>query len=169
MSSLGFSGGPGRSFEGFAGSVLEIGCGPLGFFELTENVDVLASDSLMDLYAAEIPYSTLGRRGSTNYVATPLQAIEQRFRFVVCSNVLDHSADWLEFLELLVNRVGPGGELLLVSDTRGYPMEGHTQVFSPEQAVRALRWLGLNRVLFRKDARAFNDHCDTRLFLRVAR
>jgi 2-polyprenyl-3-methyl-5-hydroxy-6-metoxy-1,4-benzoquinol methylase len=158
-----------HSFEGFTGSVLEVGCGPIGFFELTEGVEVLAIDSLMAAYAREIPYSTLGRRGSSTYAATLLQDITDKFRFVVCSNVLDHTADWMEFLELLANRVEPNGQLLLMSDTRGYPAAGHTQVFTPSQCQRALRWLGLTKSYYFRFESFANAHADHRVFARAAR
>ncbi|WP_410963477.1 methyltransferase domain-containing protein, partial [Salmonella sp. SAL04292] len=56
--------------------------------------------------------------------------IESAFDFVVCSNVLDHTADWIQFLIDCVGRLRTGGELLLVTDSRGVPAIGHTQIFS---------------------------------------
>ncbi|HGJ8019535.1 TPA: hypothetical protein ACJX2O_005299, partial [Pseudomonas aeruginosa] len=38
-------------YEGFEGKVLEVGSGPIGFFEKVEGVTVTAQDSLMGLYA----------------------------------------------------------------------------------------------------------------------
>lgn len=169
LRSLGFTTASDYAFEGFGGSVLEVGCGPIGFFELIENVTATAIDSLMRLYAQEIPYSLLGTRGNATYIDNKLEDVAETFRFVVCSNVLDHTADWMEFLEQLTRRVGPDGELLLVTDTRGNPAEGHTQVFSPDQAVRALRWLGFPNVKSTKVERGLSEHCDARLFLRVSR
>ncbi len=170
LGGLGFKKTSDLAFGGFKGTVLEVGCGPLGFFELTENVDVTAIDSLMGLYAKEIPYSTLGRRGNTTYVDRNLQDITDRYRFVVCSNVLDHTADWLEFLELLVDHVDEDGEFLLFTDTRGVPMTGHTQVYTPDQVVRCLRWLGFDNVKHEhRDSPGAEHHCDQRFFLRVSR
>ncbi len=169
LRNLGFTQTGPRTWEGFTGSVLEVGCGPIGFFELVEGVQVTANDSLMAAYAAEIPYATMGRRGSANYVGTQVQDFTQRFRFVLCSNVLDHTADWMEFLELLTNRVEPGGQLLLITDTRGRPMPGHTQVFSPAQLQRALRWLGMKTVhCWRVDEKKKDDHKDYQVFARVS-
>ncbi len=145
LTNLGFTRNDEHSFVGFSGDVLEVGCGPLGFFELMRGVTVTAIDSLMCLYAAEIPYSTLGARGSATYVDKGLAEITDRYRYVVCSNVLVHTPDWMEFLELLVSRVRPGGELLLVTDTRPRPVMTDTQVFSPAQIRRALQWLGIKR------------------------
>lgn len=169
LTSLGFQKQGERGFAGFAGSVLEVGCGPIGFFELVEGVRVTANDSLMRAYASEIPYSTLGTRGSSTYVESGVEAITEKFRFVVCSNVLDHTADWLEFLELLASRVDAGGELLLMTDTRDRPASGHTQVFSPAQLRRALRWLGLGTLKHDRVERVTDGHCDSRIFIRAAR
>ena len=170
LTRLGFQERSEYHFDGFTGTVLEVGCGPLGFFELTEDVEVTAIDSLTGLYAQEISYSTLGRRGNATYVDRNLQDIDEKFRFVVCSNVLDHTADWLEFLELLVNRIELGGELLLFTDTRGIPITGHTQVFTPDQVMRALRWQGLANVKHtRRESPTSEHHCDERFFFRVAR
>lgn len=168
LKNLGFTSSGPRTWEGFAGSVLEVGCGPIGFFELVEGVDVTANDSLMAAYAAEIPYATLGRRGSANYVTTQMQQFTQKFCFVLCSNVLDHTADWMEFLELLSSCVEPGGQLLLITDTRGRPMEGHTQVFSPAQLQRALRWLGMKTVHSWRVDEKLDKHRDYQVFARVS-
>lgn len=156
-------------FEGFAGNVLEVGCGPIGFFELTQGVKATAIDSLMGAYAREISYSTLGERGNATYLDKGLQEIQSTFDFVVCSNVLDHTADWMEFLEELVKRVGPEGQLILMTDTRGKPMLGHTQVFSPDQLRRSLRWLGLAAEHHFRVEPSKNDHCDFKVFSRSGR
>lgn len=47
-------------YEGFEGKVLEVGSGPIGFFEKVEGVTVTAQDSLMGLYAENLPFSILG-------------------------------------------------------------------------------------------------------------
>ena len=168
LKNLGFNRASPQKWDGFAGTVLEVGCGPLGFFELTEGVDVTANDSLMAAYAREIPFSTLGRRGSANYITQGVQDITETYDFVVCSNVLDHTADWMEFLELLVNRVKPaGGQLLLVTDTRGNPIPGHTQVFSPGQLMRALKWMNLDILYHRTDDKSQAGHCDHQVFVRA--
>jgi 2-polyprenyl-3-methyl-5-hydroxy-6-metoxy-1,4-benzoquinol methylase len=167
LSSVGFARKGEFAFEGFSGDVLEVGCGPIGFFELTQGVMVTAIDSLMGPYAAEIPFSTLGARGSTTYVAKGLGEITDQYRFVVCSNVLDHTADWMEFLELLVDRMRPDGELLLTTDTRSRPLIGHSQFFTPEQLRRAMKWLGLRTFeCFRVEEQKSN-HCDARVFARA--
>ena len=76
------------------------------------------------------------------------EAITETYDFVVCSNVLDHTGDWLEFAELLASRVGPAGQLLLMTDTRDAPVMGHTQIFSPSQLVRVFKLLGLKNIYF---------------------
>jgi 2-polyprenyl-3-methyl-5-hydroxy-6-metoxy-1,4-benzoquinol methylase len=168
LSNLGFAKKDEFTFQGFEGTVLEVGCGPLGFFELTRGVAVTAIDSLMKAYASEISYATLGARGAATYLDKNLEEITDTYRFVVCSNVLDHTADWMEFLEELVKRVSPDGELLLVTDTRSKPMVGHTQVFTPDHLKRALSWLGMKRVVqYRVDDQKNNNHCDWRVFARV--
>jgi 2-polyprenyl-3-methyl-5-hydroxy-6-metoxy-1,4-benzoquinol methylase len=167
LTNLGFTKKDELSFVGFSGDVLEVGCGPLGFFELMRGVTVTAIDSLMRLYASEIPYSTLGPRGATTYVDKALSEITDRYRFVVCSNVLVHTPDWMEFLELLVSRVRPGGELLLVTDTRPRPVMADTQVFTHAQIRRALQWLGIKREIEFRVEEISNPVADFRVMARV--
>lgn len=167
LTNLGFAKKDDFTFDGFVGDVLEVGCGPLGFFELTRGVCVTAIDSLMGAYAAEIRYATLGPRGSTTYTDKRLDEITDQYRFVVCSNVLDLTSDWMEFLELLVRRVRPDGELLLVTDTRSRPTVGHTQVFTPDQLRRALGWLGMKRAAVFQVTKPASTQCDARVLARI--
>jgi len=148
------------AFHDFSGTVLEVGSGPIGFFELAEDVTVTSQDSLMAQYAEQLPFSTLGTRGSTTYVAQTLNAIDTKFDFVVCSNVLDHTSDWIEFLELCADRVKVRGQLLLYTDSRGVPLPGHTQIFSPQQLRRVLRLMGFGEFLVDKTCAESTGHSD---------
>lgn len=161
LNEMGFTAVPGsNTFSDFQGSVLEVGCGPLGFFELVEGVEVVAQDSLMSAYADHLPFSTLGKRGSVTYSDEPVDQIAGLFDFVVCSNVLDHTADWIQFLKEICHRVKPdGGELLLFTDSRGVPCEGHTQIFSPSQLISVLELLGANHFPVHT-VETRTDHCD---------
>jgi 2-polyprenyl-3-methyl-5-hydroxy-6-metoxy-1,4-benzoquinol methylase len=162
---MGFEQAVDGTFPDFKGDVLEVGCGPIGFFELFSSIKVDAIDSLMSGYAQNIDYAVLGTRGSVTYSAQSLFDVSDTYDHVVCSNVLDHTADWIEFLEGLVRRVKPGGNLLLYTDTRGIPATGHTQVFFPDQVVRCLAWLGAKE--FKVNARSpGDDHCDARCIVR---
>ena len=151
-------------YEGFEGRVLEVGCGPIGFFELVVGVSVTAQDSLMRLYAENLPFSMIGERGAVTYTQ---EGVADVFDFVVCSNVLDHTADWIQFLIYCVKKVKKGGELLLVTDSRGIPAIGHTQIFSHNQLVRVLELLGAKE--FKVDAVEREDgvHCDYRHYFRA--
>ena len=147
LESMGFERAGDGSFPGFRGRALEVGCGPIGFFELFEGVQVDAVDSLMAAYAAEIPYATWGTRGAATYSSMSLFDVEEPYDFVICSNVLDHTADWMEFLEGLHHAAKPdGGEVLIFTDVRGVPAVGHTQVFTPDQVRRGLTWLGVKAI-----------------------
>lgn len=154
-------------YEGFEGKVLEVGSGPIGFFEKVEGVTVTAQDSLMGLYAENLPFSTLGERGSSCYIRDGVADIESAFDFVVCSNVLDHTADWIQFLVDCVGRLRTGGELLLVTDSRGVPAIGHTQIFSHDQLVRVLELLGAKQFKVKAVEREDGVHCDYRHYFRV--
>lgn len=167
LSNLGFRQRDELSFHGFEGDVLEVGCGPIGFFELMRGVEVTAIDSLMGAYAAEIRYSTLGKRGSATYAAKRLDEVAETYKFVVCSNVLDYSDDWMEFLEMLVRRLRPDGELLLSTDTRTRPSIGHSQVFTAAQLRRALDWLGLRAIQTFRVEGPSNDLCEHRVLARI--
>jgi 2-polyprenyl-3-methyl-5-hydroxy-6-metoxy-1,4-benzoquinol methylase len=156
------------TFKDFAGRVLEVGSGPIGFFELMDSVDVTAIDPLMRAYAEHLPFSLLGKRGSTLYSASAIDELPRHYNnFVVCSNVLDHTADWIETLELCTMRLQPGGELLLYTDSRGAPALGHTQVFTPGQLRRVLRILGATEFIIDKTDKNAVDHADFTNILRV--
>ncbi|MNF48645.1 Ubiquinone biosynthesis O-methyltransferase [compost metagenome] len=168
LGKMGFlKGGSDYRYEGFDGTVLEVGCGPIGFFEMVGDVSVTAQDSLMRLYAENLPFSMIGKRGSVTYIKEDLADVGELFDFVVCSNVLDHTADWIQFLMFCSKRVKKDGELLLVTDSRGIPAIGHTQIFSHSQLVRVLELLGAKE--FRVDAVEREDgvHCDYRHYLRA--
>jgi SAM-dependent methyltransferase len=167
LTNLGFGRRDEASFEGFEGDVLEVSCGPIGFFELMRGVEVTAADPLLGVYAAEIPYAQLGRRGSTTYVSGALGDVPGEFDFVVCRNTMDATDDWMEFLEQMVEMLRPNGELLLLTDTRTRPTVGHPQVFTASQLRRVLGWLGLRRFhCFRADKPA-SDMCEHRVFVRA--
>lgn len=156
-----------RRFAGFEGEVLEVGSGPIGFFELIEGAQVTSQDTLMGAYARHIPFSTLGQRGASMYMDVAVPDFTRTFDYVVCSNVLDHTADWIQFLVDCRKRVRPGGELLLVTDSRGAPQEGHTQVFSPVQLRTVLRILGASSFAIDKTVASTDDHCDFRNYVRA--
>jgi 2-polyprenyl-3-methyl-5-hydroxy-6-metoxy-1,4-benzoquinol methylase len=168
LGQMGFKQTSGYSFDGFEGSVLEVGSGPVGFFELVEGVDVTAQDTLMGAYAELLTFSTLGRRGSSFYTQQPIHLLTDKYKYVVCSNVLDHTADWIEFLRDCCARVQPQGELLIVTDSRGAPMEGHTQVFSPQQLRLLLQILGAKSFAVDRTEGVSDTHRDFRNYLRVA-
>ncbi|MFZ6047192.1 class I SAM-dependent methyltransferase [Pseudomonas sp. CR3202] len=155
-------------YESFEGDILEVGSGPIGFFERVDKVSVTAQDSLMGLYAKNLPFSIIGRRGAVTYIQEDIADIDDVFDFVVCSNVLDHTADWIQFLIDCVKRVREGGELLLVTDSRGIPAVGHTQIFSHNQLVRTLELLGAKQFIVNIVEREDGAHCDYRHYLRVA-
>jgi len=120
LSALGFEPIEGRRFAGFAGRVLEVGCGPIGFFEQVDDIACDAIDTLMVAYAWEVPYARLGQQGATHYLDRPLEACRPDYDFVVCSNVLDRVADWRSFVPLLTRPLRPGGTLLLYTWCRGF-------------------------------------------------
>jgi 2-polyprenyl-3-methyl-5-hydroxy-6-metoxy-1,4-benzoquinol methylase len=132
-------------------------------------VEVTAIDTLMAPYAAEIPYSILGKRGATTYEAGRLEEATGAYRFVVCGNVLDYSDDWMEFLEAAVSRMAPGGELLLSTETRTRPSVGHSQVFTAAQLKRALKWLGLREMRCFRVEPPSNDLSEHLVFVRAGR
>lgn len=168
LGKMGFTyGSSNYRYEGFEGKVLEVGSGPIGFFEKVEGVTVTAQDSLMGLYAENLPFSILGERGSSCYIRDGVPDIESAFDFVVCSNVLDHTADWIQFLIDCVGRLRTGGELLLVTDSRGVPAIGHTQIFSHDQLVRVLELLGAKQFKVKAVEREDGVHCDYRHYFRV--
>lgn len=158
-----------RRFRGFGGRVLEVGCGPIGFFDLVEGIECDAMDSLMAAYAREIPWARLGRSGSVTYMAAGrLEEVAGAYDHVVCSNVLDHTGDWRAFLRQLcqVALRQAGGRLLLYTHTRGAPLPGHTQVFTPGEVLDAVQAEGL-RVVERAIARPCPPHAEHELFIRA--
>lgn len=168
LGNMGFTkAGSDYAYQGFEGRVLEVGCGPMGFFEKLEGVSVVSQDSLMALYASNLDFSSLGQRGAVLYIDTPVADIVERFDFVVCSNVLDHTGDWISFLIDCVSRLEEGGELLLITDSRGVPAPGHTQIFNHDQLVNVLKLLGAQGFKVDSFTREDGEHCDFRHYLRA--
>jgi 2-polyprenyl-3-methyl-5-hydroxy-6-metoxy-1,4-benzoquinol methylase len=97
----------------------------------------------------------------------PRSSADAYFEYVVCSNVLDHTADWIEFLRDCCALLKPGGELLLITDSRGAPMEGHTQVFSPQPLRMVLKILGAQTFLIDRTETVTDGHYDFRLYVRA--
>lgn len=138
LRSMGFERIATNQFQGFEGLVLEVGSGPVGFFENICGVRVTAIDILMKEYAEQLPYAQLGTVNNTTYEDTPLDMIQGKFDFVVCSNVLDHTDDWQAFLRDLLRPLREDGELLLYTHCRYLPSPGHTQVFAPQDLYNQL-------------------------------
>ncbi|HDQ7434237.1 TPA: hypothetical protein QBM20_005216, partial [Pseudomonas aeruginosa] len=57
--------------------------------------------------------------------------------------------------------------LLLVTDSRGVPAIGHTQIFSHDQLVRVLELLGAKQFKVKAVEREGGGHCDYRHYFRV--
>ena len=130
---------------------------------------MVSQDSLMRAYAENLNFSMLGARGSTTYVNDGIKEIKQKFDFVVCSNVLDHTADWIAFLEACVNRLVSGGQLLLFTDSRGVPAPGHTQIFTFSQLKTVIRLLGAKSMPVARSLEmpAEDKHCEFKNFIRA--
>lgn len=132
-----------RHFEDLAGRVLELGAGPIGLFELLEDAEVVAQDPRQAVYADQLPFATLGRRGSAMYVDTAIEAFEDAsFDVVVCGGMLDQCGDWIALLQHARRVLRPGGTLMLFTTSRSAPRGGRDQVFTHEQLRYVLRLLG---------------------------
>lgn len=142
LGALGFGVPRGRSFEGFTGRVLEVGSGPIGFFDLVEGITCDAIDTLMAAYAWELPYAALEARGATVYLDRPIEACEPTYDFVVCSNVLAHSLGWRPFLGACAAALRPGGRLLLYTTCPAALADGG-RPFTPGEVVDAVLQVGL--------------------------
>jgi SAM-dependent methyltransferase len=167
LRSFQFSPETSHRFSGFSGKVLEVGCGPIGFFESIEGVQVLGIDTLMALYAEHLPFSRLGPVG--NYVYSPqrVEDVQEQFDFVVCSNVLDHTSDWRSFLNACLRRVKPGGgQLLLYTHCRNAPSPGHTQVFGPQDLIGHLLKNGVRSISQARVRPDVSAHADFECYVR---
>ena len=155
------------SFKSFEGRVLEIGCGPIGFFEGIENVAVKGIDSLMRDYSAALPFSILGKTGNYEDSAELVEDIEEEYDFAVCSNVLDHTGAWQPFLEACLDTLVPGtGRLLLFTHIRSVPAPGHTQVFSPSEVLNVLAGKGVQVIEHLSVHPDPHGHAESELYLR---
>lgn len=156
-----------RGYRGFRGTVLEVGCGPIGFFEAVPGVSVRGIDTLMHEYSTRIPFAKYGKVTNYDYSEVPLQKITEKFDFVVCSNVLDHTGDWKAFLKDCLGPLKPGtGELLLYTHCRTTPSPGHTQVFDPGEIVRWLIELGVRQIRHLQVRPDMSAHADVECFVR---
>jgi len=124
------------SSDTFVGNVLEVGCGPVGFFEKFSHIDVHGIDSLMAQYASNLFFSSLGQRNNYSYSSTSLKDIRSNeYDWIVCSNVLDHTENYKLFLKEMLRVAGKRGSILLVTDCREKSEPGHAQIFSPGQVI----------------------------------
>ena len=149
----------------FRGEILEVGCGPVGFFETWPGVQVVGCDPLMAQYAATLSCSHLGARANYLYTDTSVQEISRSFDFVVFSNVLDHVENWRFVAYHMVRLCKVGGSLLLFTHCRSEPVEGHLQTFTPGQVRSFLEALGMKVILY--EHRPGGDAIE--LFLRATR
>lgn len=149
----------------FRGEVLEVGCGPVGFFETWPGVQVVACDPLMAKYAELLSCSILGSRANYLYSDSPIQTLSHAFDFVVCSNVLDHVENWRFVSHHMVRLCKPGGSILLFTDCRGRSVKGHRQLFSPDEVSTFFQALGCKIVL----CRSVPVGEETQLFLKAAK
>jgi 2-polyprenyl-3-methyl-5-hydroxy-6-metoxy-1,4-benzoquinol methylase len=169
LKSFGFPETSEHSFEGFQGTVLEVGCGPIGFFEAMKNVTVKAIDPLMRKYSDHLPFSKFGRHGNCEYTNERVEDVKERFDFVVCSNVLDHTADWQDMVRHCISRLNPGGQFLLFTHSRSKPAVGHTQVFSPGELVDEFLRFRATNVKQMKVVPDLTGHGDFECYANVAR
>lgn len=159
LSSFRFRQESANGFPEFRGRVLEVGCGPVGFFESVEDISVLGIDTLMRRYAERLLFSRCGSVGHYEYSDVLLENITECFDFVVCSNVLDHTGDWQAFLRHLVARVRKnGGGLLVFTHSRRTPHPGHTQVFSPAELLDYVLHLGVDGLPLMRVERDHTGH-----------
>lgn len=122
--------------EIFAGTVLEVGCGPIGFFEQFSAVKVLGIDPLMGQFAAHLYYSVLGARNNYLYDETHIKDLrDNEFDWIVCSNVLDHTENYKFMLREMMRVADKRGVILLVTDCRNKGELGHAQAFSAGQIL----------------------------------
>lgn len=139
LEEMGFRETTAGAFDGFHGVVLEVGSGPIGFFEGVQGVTVDAIDPLMKAYSTSLPFAVYGAVNNYQYSDTPVESIEKKYDFVVNSNVLDHTDDWKAHLAYCINAVNrPTGQLLLFTHCHFLPFPGHSQLFMPNDVVAEL-------------------------------
>lgn len=134
----------GRACPGFTGRVLEVGSGPVGFFDLVEGITCDAIDPLMAAYAWELPFAGLGPVGATAYWDRPIAAMRGPYDWVVCSNVLPHAADWRTLVTELGVATGTGR--LLLATPVGLPRPAGGAPCSAGEVLDAVRAAGLPRI-----------------------
>lgn len=126
---------------------MEVGCGPVGFFESINGVNVTAVDTLMEAYARKLPLSVVGKVNNYIYKSCSIEDVVDKYDYVVCSNVLDHTDNWEKFLHMLLDKVKINtGCLLLYTHCRNRPSPGHTQVFCPSDIIKSLVGAGVERI-----------------------
>lgn len=137
--------------------ILDLGCGAVSVHECRRGVRVTAVDPLLAALAASdnVPTRWAARLGAVNnaiYISATGEALRELFDHVWCYNVLDHTANWRDFLLHACTLVAPGGTLTLCADCRvagdlddGFaedPM--HIQAFNHEELHQAISLGGLS-------------------------
>jgi len=108
--------------ELLAGSILDVGCGPVSVHELRPRARVTAIDPLMHRYIGAMPnISRWKGQNDTEYLAGDIHGaslMHRSFDIVWCYNVLDHANDWRSTLARCCEFVGVGKMLVVGVDCR---------------------------------------------------
>jgi len=125
-----------RYFERFsteiAGTVLDVGCGPMSVFEGMAKTDVTAIDPNLGTYQKQQPdFVKLGRMRNCNYRSCHVQDVFGTFDIVWSFNVLCHTIDWPDIVGAMYRLTKPGGTLLLAASVAHKPPGQRRKVCHP--------------------------------------
>ena len=127
------------------GKLLDIGSGPISYFECFPSVEVVALDPCIDSCVELCPgIFKKGQVNNVKYISGTIDDItEDEFDIIWCTNVLDHIESYKHIFRKFPNLLSENGICIIQTDCRSTfnTCEGHEGVFSAKELLREIRAL----------------------------
>ncbi|MEM1156909.1 MAG: class I SAM-dependent methyltransferase [Verrucomicrobiota bacterium] len=151
---------------GFRGKLLDVGCGPVSYFEGFPELDVVAVDPNLEGYAqANSEFFKLGEVNNVKYISGFLTN-DAVFKadMIWCTNVLDHDENYRDILAPFSDLLTDAGVCLLQTDCRSrWNVNAcHPGVFTQKELLATIKDLGF-MVYYNNSVKGF--HGEDSLYL----
>ena len=102
--------------------VLDVGCGPAGIFNITEEHETVACDPLLPYYESNLDHFSKEKYKHLKFVSTPFESTSWIYEFDItfCLNVINHVKDFDGALKRLVEATKPNGKIVISIDCHNF-------------------------------------------------
>ena len=135
----------------FCGRILDVGSGPISYFECHPQTKVIAIDPNINEYnQANSNIFKIGKINNVEYISGYVSNIPypppEKYDLIWCTNVLDHTKDFRQILEHFSRLISNSGVCMVQTDCRspGNISPGHEGVFSKSALIKEVRQLGFH-------------------------